>query len=181
MSAHGQLTSATAGSITGELNDQSYDVYYDHGQVAEFVGKIVVSLDEELTKKKAISQLDIAVVERETNKAIALIEIEETTNNPKTLIGDLLAMLMGNAAYCPGKKKVDVDEWTSLIVSGKGSGHEEKNRYILDMANLTWSALGTSNCRIGKLVIETFKDKEALKAVLLVQIEAAIKRNTYKN
>ena len=181
MKTHGQLTSDTARSITGELNDLGYDVYYDHGQAAEFVGKIVVSLDEELTKKKAISQLDIAVIERETNKAIALIEIEETTNNPKTLIGDLVAVLMGNAVYCPGKKKVDVGEWTSLIVIGKGSGHEEKNRYILDMANLARSALGTSNCRIGKLVIETFMGKEDLGEVLLKQIEAAIKRNTCKN
>jgi hypothetical protein len=177
MSAHGQLTSENARSITGELNDLGYDVYYDHGVAAEFVGKIVVTMYEKLTKKNEISQLDIAVIKRETNKAIALIEIEETTKNPKTLIGDLLAVLMGNTVYCPGKKKVDVGEWTSLIVIGRGSSHEEKNQHILEMANKVMSALGTSNCRIGKLVIETFMGKEDLREVLFKQIEAAIKRN----
>ena len=174
MNPNGHLTSAAARFIAIEMDNQGYDVYYDHGQAAEFVGKIAVSIDEELHKKNEISQLDIAVVERATNKAIALVEIEETTDNPKTLIGDLFAVLMGNAVYCPGRKKVNVGDWTTLIVIGKGStGHKERKAHILKLAKSAGAAMGTNNSRVGELVIETISEDADLEELLMEQINAA--------
>lgn len=178
MNAHGQLTSAAAGCLSDQLKNQGYWVYYDHGPAAEFVGKIVVSYDENLTKKSEISQLDIAIIEKKSNKAIALIEIEESVSNQKTLIGDFFAVLIGNSIYCPGKKRVDVGEWTSLVVIRKASGHNDKNQHVLDMACNAKSVFGTNNCKIGRLVLESFNGKENLEKVLMDQIEIAIRRIT---
>lgn len=177
MNAHGQITSAVARSIKDEMNIKGYDVYYDHDKVGEFVGTIAVSIEEMLSSKKEISQLDIAVVKRNSNKEIALIEIEETTDNPKTLIGDIFAVLMGNSIYLPRRKKVDVGEWTTLIIIGKGSGHEDRNGHILKMVNNAKSALGTVNSRIGNIVIESVSANDDLEKVLMKQIDEAIRRN----
>jgi hypothetical protein len=178
MNAHGQLTSAVARSITGEMNKKGYDIYYDHDKAGEFVGTIAVSIEEMLSSKKEISQLDIAVVERISKKGIALIEIEETTDNPKTLIGDIFAVLMGNSIYLPRRKKVDVGEWTTLIIIGKGAGHEDRNGHILKMANNAKPALVTENSRIGNIVIESVSANEDLDKVLMKQINEAIRRNS---
>jgi hypothetical protein len=177
MSADGQLTSAVAKSIKKELNEKGYDVYYDHKKEDEFTGTIAVSIKEMLGREKEISQLDIAVVERDSNKVIALIEIEETTDNPKKLIGDIFAVLMGNSIYRPRGEKMDVREWTTLIIIGKGSGHEDRNRHILKMANNAKSTLGTKNSRIGNIVIEPVSPNDDLVKVLMKQINEAIYRN----
>jgi len=177
MNANGQLTSAVARSITGEMNKKGYDVYYDHDKAGEFVGTIAVTIEEKLSREKEISQLDIAVVKRNSNKVIALIEIEETTDNPKTLIGDIFAVLMGNSIYRPRREKMDVREWTTLIIIGKGSGHKDRNEHIQKMANDAKSALGTANSRIGNIVIESVSANEDLDKVLMKKIDEAIRRN----
>ncbi len=178
MSTHGQSTSAVAKSITDELNKRGFDVYYDHGKKSEFVGKIAVSIEKKLSGKNQISQLDIAVVERDTYKAIALIEIEETTDTPKTLIGDVFTTLMGNSVHLPGRKiTADVGNWTTLIILGKGVGQDKRIKQIENIVNNAKSALGTGNSRIGNIVIEFFTNYEELETVLMKKIDEAIQRN----
>jgi hypothetical protein len=177
MSTHGQLTSAAAQSIMGELNRRGYDVYYDHGKKGDFVGKIAVSINKDLGRVKEISQMDIAVINRKTNKVIALVEIEETTDNPKKLIGDIFSIIMGNSIHPPKREKVLVGEWTTLIIIGKGGGHDVRNERILKLANKAKSALGTVNSSIGNIVIESFPDSGNLEKTLMEQIDAAIQRN----
>jgi hypothetical protein len=177
MNASGQLTSAVAKSITEELNQKGYDVYYDHEKAGKFMGTIAVSIDDKLSREKEISQLDIAIVERIPNKAIALIEIEETTDNPKKLIGDIFAVLMGTSTYLPGGKPVYVGEWTTLMIIGKGPGHVDRNERIRKMANNAKSALGTVNSKIGNFVIKSFSVNDDLKKVLMEEIDEAIQKN----
>ena len=177
MSTHGQLTSAAAQSIMGELNRRGYDVYYDHGKKGDFVGKIAVSINKDLGRVKEISQMDIAVINKKSNKVIALVEIEETTDNPKKLIGDIFSIIMGNSIHPPIREKVGVGEWTTLIIIGKGTRHDERNKYILEMANNARPAMGTVNSSIGNIVIESFPDNGNLENTLMKQIDDAIQRN----
>ena len=175
----GPLTSEIAGSITREMNEKGYDVYFDHGIAGEFIGTIPVSIEKDtemLAREEEISQLDIAIVKRNANEGIALVEIEETNDNPKKLIGDIFAVLMGNSIYLPGGKKVDVGKWTTLIIIGKGAGHKNRNEYIQKMADDAKSALKTVNAGIGHIVIKSFSAKDDLKETLLEQIEEAIQR-----
>jgi hypothetical protein len=82
MSIHAQLTSATAKAITDAINKRRFDVYYDHGDpLNPLVGTIAVSIGKKLDRDNQISQMDIAVIERNSNNALALVEIEETNDS----------------------------------------------------------------------------------------------------
>jgi len=174
---HGQLTAKVAEAIRSKYFDQGYEVYYDHGEADNvFVGTIAVSIEEKLSRENEISQLDIAVVEQESKHIIALIEIEETSDKPKTLIGDVFAVLMGKSIQLPRGKKGEVGDWTTLLVVGKGKGHEERYEYILKMANKAKDVFGKGTSSIGNIVIDTFARDDELEPVLMRQIEEAIKR-----
>jgi hypothetical protein len=178
MNAHGRSTSEAAQAITIEMNKLGFDVYYDHGDPSNsFVGTIPVSTEEELTSKNQISQLDIAIVERKTHKAVALIEIEEKADIPKTLIGDVFTTLLGESVHLPIREnKAEVGNWTTLIIIGKDLGHEDRNASICNLANKVKSALGTENSKIGNIVIEAFSVNNPLKDVLMEKIKEAIQR-----
>ena len=89
MSKHGELTA----EIGKSLKLEGYDVFYDHGEPSPSVGKIVSSIDKAPAMGEELSQLDIAIIKKTTNKAVALIEIEETTDTPKTFLGDIFGIL----------------------------------------------------------------------------------------
>ena len=75
--------------IASNLDIEGYDVFYDHGDPAnENVGKIAVWYgdDEKPERDTELSQLDIAIVKKGTNKAIVLVEVEETSDRPKNPI-----------------------------------------------------------------------------------------------
>ena len=188
MNPDGQSTSNVANNIKRKLNEEGYDVYSDHGEAGEFIGTIAVSYEEKtegkLGREEEISQLDIAVMKRNANEGIALVEIEETTDNPKKLIGDIFAVLMGNSIYLPGKKKrkLDVGDWTTLIIIAEGVAHEPRNKDIQNMANCARSVFRTTNLMIGNIVIDSFsadKDLEdkCLEKVLMDKIYDAIQRD----
>ncbi len=95
MSKHGELTA----EIGAKLTFDGYDIFYDHGTSSENVGKIVSTLKKEYGRDDELSQLDIAVVEQDSDKAVLLVEIEETSDRPKTFLGDIFGVLFGNHIY----------------------------------------------------------------------------------
>jgi hypothetical protein len=177
MSTHGQGTAEVAQAITPILNERGYDVYHDHGKKGKFVGKIAISIEEKLSRENEISQIDIAIIKRDTNKIIALVEIEETTDNPKKLIGDIFTILMGCSIHLPGRKNVELGKKPTLIIIVMGTSHDEKNKYIVEKANIARSRLGTEISKIGNIVIESVSKKDNLEKILMEQIEEAIRRN----
>ena len=186
MNAQGLLTSAVAETIRVKMKKKNYDLYYDHKKDGKLTGTIAVSFEGKtkgkLGKEEEISQTDIAVVEENfrqegsLRKAIALIEIEETTDNPKKLIGDIFAALMGKSIFLPGGEEVAVGEWTTLIIIAKEVGHKHRNDYIQNMANGAKSAFGSANLKIGDIVIDYFSPDKSLEKVLTNNINEAIKR-----
>lgn len=182
MGTHGKLTAAIGAAISEEMKNKGFDVYYDHGKPGQFVGTIPISIEEELTAENQISQLDIVVVENkevDNPKTITLVEIEETSNSPKTIIGDIFTTLMGKSIHLPGRKKTaKVGSWTTLIVLCKDL--DEKDLRIMhfeNMANKAISALGMGNLTIGKVVVKGFVGEADLKVKLFEQIEFAIQGN----
>lgn len=174
--SHGQLTAQVGEKLTAHFKPLGYDVYYDHGKAGEFVGTIPISLERSLSSKNQISQLDIAVVKRE--KVIALIEIEETSGTPKTLIGDVFTTLMGDSVHLPGREiNASVGNWTTLIVLCVGKYKDERLETIKMMANKVKSAFGTGNSELGSIVIGHFSDYEELEASLKEKIGKAIQRS----
>ena len=161
--SHGQLTA----EIGKSMEFEGYDVLYDHGISSKTVGKIVSYFSDKNERGTQLSYLDIAIVKKNTNQAVALIEIEETANRPKTIIGDIFAFLIGERVVFQGKE-LEVGNSTALMVLGYSKlQHPKHNQYILEKVEKAKSALGTNNSRIGKIVIETYSDKNQLSALLL--------------
>jgi hypothetical protein len=172
MSKHGELTA----ELGENLKLEGYDIFYDHGEPSPSVGKIVSSIDKAPAMGEELSQLDIAIIEKTTNKAVALIEIEETTDTPKTFLGDIFGILMGKSISFKGNSGGwKIGNWTTLIIIGKGKNHEKRNEYIRKMALKAKSTLGTENSQIGNIVIKTFSDGEKLPALLLSVLDRVLK------
>jgi len=169
--SHGQLTA----EIGKSLEFEGYDVLYDHGVSSKTVGKIVSYFSDKNERGTQLSYLDIAIVKKNTNQAVALIEIEETANRPKTIIGDIFAFLMGERVVFQGKE-LEVGNSTTLIILGYSKlQHPKHNQYILEKVEKVKSALETKNCGIRKIVIETYSDKHKLSSLLTSLLNKAFK------
>ncbi len=171
--SHGQLTA----EIGNSLKFENCDVFYDHGVSGKSVGKIVSYFSDKMERGSQLSYLDIAIVRKNTNEAIALIEIEETANRPKTIIADIFAFLMGEKVAFQGRE-LEVGNKTILIVLGFSKvPHLKHNQYILEKVEKARSALDTKNSKIRKVLIETYSDKDNLHTLLQSLLDQAIKGN----
>ncbi len=160
---HGRLTADVADILSKHFESESFDVLSDHSLKRENVGKIVSWFGETYGRDAELSQLDIAIVEKNSSKAAALIEIEETNDRPKTFLGDVFGVLLGGHICFEGKRELLVGEWTTLIVIGKSEAcHKERNRYLQNKAMKIKSALLTGNSKIGAIVIDAFSNAEEL-------------------
>jgi hypothetical protein len=105
-----------------------------------------------------LSQLDIAVVERSSNRVLALVEIEETTDRPKTLLGDIFGVLFGEHVSFK-RTELTVGPFTTLIVAGIGDAvFEKRNQHILERAERAKPYLGTRNSAVGRIIVKVFSD-----------------------
>ena len=178
---HGPLT-AEIGQILSKVLQGKYEVFYDHGDPSKNknVGKIVSAIEKDFNRGDELSQLDIAIVKKSSNnKVSALIEIEETTDNPKTFLGDIFGLLMGN--YILFGKKHDlflVDEQTNLFVVGINKvDHKKHNDHIIEQVSHIKSKLSTNNAKTGKITIKTFSDDKNLLEKFPPMLYEALKEN----
>jgi hypothetical protein len=170
----GQLTTKMARAISQYWEPRGYYVLYDHDPSSHNVGKIVSSFGEQPPRRSTqLSHIDIALVEQSSGKVFALIEIEETTDKPKTLLGDVFGILIGEHISFGKDHPLLVDENTALFVFGKSKfSHVERNDYVLDKVKRFSSYLETGNSKITKIEIKTFSTDGELKDLLTDNIEA---------
>jgi hypothetical protein len=176
MKSHGELTAKMAQKISQDWEERAYEVLYDHGDPAnENVGKIVSWFGEDYVREAELSQIDIAIVEKSSTKAFALIEIEETTGKPKTFLGDIFGVLFGEY-ICFKRKELHIGVFTTLILVGVNkTNHRDRNEYISDQVNSIKTSLGTQNAKIGKVVVKTYVDEMELIAQLPSVLDRAFK------
>ena len=87
--SRGQLTAKMARKISAYWEEHGYSVLYDHDPSSENVRKIVSSFGEQpYGRGTQLSQVDIAIVEKSSDRVFALIEIEETSDKPETFLGE---------------------------------------------------------------------------------------------
>ncbi len=169
LKTYGQLTAKVAQNITPAMRKKGYEVIHDHGSPSDSIGKIVswYGKGEKCERETELSQLDVAIVEPNSGKAVVLIEIEETNDKPKVLLGDTLCVLMGDHICFRGRRQILVDNETTLVVLGKGdASHEERNEYLSKKVMGIKSSLSTGNSKIGSVIIRAFCDEERLHAHL---------------
>ena len=176
--SHGQLTVESAKHLQQIYQDKGYDILYDHGDWTDKnVGEIVCWYGDGKKPEweTELSQMDIAVVERVSRRAIALIEIEETNDTPKTLMGDIFCTLMGDQIHFRGSS-LQVGHWTTLMVVGFSKKPNGKRiQHILARLERVKPALSTKNSSIGHVLIKTFSDEAKLPALLLYELDKAFK------
>ena len=154
--SHGKFTA----EIARNLKFDGFNVYYDHDVASENVGKIVSAISETFGRDDELSQLDIAIVDKESKNAIVLVEVEETNDRPKNFLGDIFGVLLGKHVSFKGNK-LNVGRFTTLILAGVTKvDHDKRNEYIQEKVNNI--AISTPNGEIGNILIKTYKDDHDL-------------------
>jgi hypothetical protein len=139
-----------------------YSVVYDHGKGGkESVGVTSAYLGDHAEMDNKLSEIDIAIIERKTNKAILLIEIEESGDNPKKIIGAAMATLLADGLSSKDGQKITVDSGTTQVVLAKGEGVEHKDR-IRSMETRIKQLISmegiNKNMKIETIKLELFQD-----------------------
>lgn len=174
--SRGQLTAKMARKISPYWEEHGYSVLYDHDPSSENVRKIVSSFGEQAYGRKTqLSHVDIAIVEKSSDRVFALIEIEETTDKPRTFLGDVFGVLMGDHISFGKKRPLSVDEHTSLFVFVKTKvSRQERNKYLVEKVMNIKSGLSTGNSVIGWVDIKTFRDEKGLSVLLPFVLDRAL-------
>jgi hypothetical protein len=178
----GKLTAKMA-RILGEKFKGRADILFDLGNPktdgADKVGIIRSWFGSKLTRGSLLANLDMAVVLPKPNQVVALIEIEESAANAKTLLGDVFATLFGDHITFRGKPELKVDAQTILIVLACSSSHRQVASYLNQTlrVNPDWR---TKNSRIGRVVIDAFRTESELEEKLTNVIENALARRQSK-
>lgn len=166
--AHGRLTSEVAITLSQELASRGFDVLFDHavrGTVPpQNLGKIASWFGPEYRSFAQLGFLDIAVVSKKSEKAIVLVEIEETMDQPKVLLGDIFATLLGDGVKFQGKRDLHVGPWTTLVILGRSKlqSHRVRADFLSEQATQIKATLSTPNASIGQIVIDLFRDESDL-------------------
>ncbi len=174
---HGLLTAKVAREISPYWEERGYQVLYDHDPASDRVGKVVSSFgDLPYDRGTQLSHIDIAVVEKTDDKIFALIEIEETTDKPKTILGDLLGVLMGEQVSFGKERPLLIDEHTILLVFVKSKvSHDERNKYLREKVVRIKSNLLTANSVIERIDIKDFGEDTKLSALMQSVLDKAFK------
>ena len=176
--SHGKLTVETAQHLQDFLKNKGYAVLYDHGDSSNNnVGTIVSWYGDgkKPERETELSQLDLAIVEQSSDKVIALIEIEETNDRPKTLLGDVFSVLIGDQINFR-EKSISVGRWTTLLIVGfSKEPHVKRNQHILAKVERIKPALSSKNSSIGKVIIKTFADEAKLPALIMYELDKMFK------
>ncbi len=176
-SKHGLLTVKVAREISPYWEECGFQVLYDHDPASDRVGKLVSSFgDLPYDRSTQLSHVDIAIVEKTHEKVFALIEIEETTDKPKTILGDVLGVLMGEHISFGKERPLLIDEHTILLVFVKSKvSHDERNKYLLKKVMRIKPNLLTANSVIKRIDIKNFSEDAELSALLPSVLDRAFK------
>jgi hypothetical protein len=165
-----------------KLSDREVDVLFDHGDPAvdrpDCLGKIASWFGSHLSLATRLALLDIDVVQRDTNAAAALIEIEETTATPKVLLGDLLGTLLGDHVTFHSTHHLEVGPGTTLIVLVRARS-EPKRRQTAELAGRVRDLqphLRSGNAAIGRVVVRPYAGADELAELVERLVREALDR-----
>ncbi len=177
MKRHGEITAQMGELLARSLKGRGYVVHYDHGVTGEDVGTIVSWFEgkEGDGRESGLSQLDIVILDERTKKAVLLMEIEETSDRPKAILGDLFATLLGDGIRFSGYTDIEVDQHTILlVVTTSRFGRDAVDEYIEEKVNAVKAGLETRNSQIGEAFIWAFANSEELEERLPSEVEQLI-------
>lgn len=177
----GELTARVADSLQKEFEKKGFLVIHDHRlgniETTDNLGKLRTWFGETPKRETLLADLDIAIISTD-GKVVALIEIEETTDKPKVILGDMLAILLGSGISFKDKHDFQIREWTMLIVMSRDrhQSHQLRDEFLSNHINSLKSNLDTPNAKIGRIIVDSFEDEKQLREKLEQHITKAISR-----
>ncbi len=173
---HGEITAALGKelSTSSELAKLGYALVYDHGKGgADDVGVTSAWIGDEKKKDNRLAEIDIVVYGMQWNKARLLIEIEESGDNPKKIIGAAMATLFGEKISSSGREDLQIGRWTTLLVLAKGEGgaHLERTRLIEEKINDLLREEGINKMKIGAVKLVLFQHEDDLKPMIIEMLK----------
>ncbi len=176
---HGEITAALGKELnnSSELAKLGYAVIYDHGKGgADDVGVTSAWIGEEKKRDNRLAEIDIVVYGMQGNKARFLIEVEESGDNPKKIIGAAMGTLFGEKISSAGQEDLQIGRWTTLLVLAKGEGdaHLDRTRLIEDRINDLLRVEGINKMKIGAVKLVLFQHEDDLKPVIVEMVKSEI-------
>ncbi len=183
--AAGEMTARAARRLE-VLAGSKFDVLFDHGDkvqdAPDRLGRTVSWFGSAHTQESELAMVDIALVSPRTQEALLLVEVEESSDNPKTLLGDALGTLLGAHLTFQGRCDLQVGPATTLAILARvgKQAHGRRTAYLQRQLSLLRNSLATPNARIGHIVVDTFVDEGELGHKLSELAKAAIARDEVK-
>ncbi len=153
--------------------ERGYYILHDHdltgGMIVSWFGKSPYGQNTQL------NDIDIAIVEKTSERILALIEIEETTDKPKTLLGDVFGILTGQYVSYGNEHPLIVDEHSGLFVFGfvaekSRLAHEDRFSYLREQIKRVNFNDKTGNAKVENIEIKAFSSAEELREMLTAGI-----------
>ena len=166
--ADGELTAKAARELAKRIPYPGFDVLFDHGDTSidppERVGNISSWFGHQYSSKSQLALLDIAVVDRHHDRAVVLVEIEETSSNPKVAIGDAFATILGDHITFQGTRHLSVGDSTALFVLFKDGDLAQQRRldYLQHQIARLSKCAKSGNSVIAQIKFDFFQAEEDL-------------------
>ena len=178
----GELTAKAARELAISIQYPNFDVLFDHGDTSidppDQVGNISSWFGDEYSSKSQLALLDIAVVDRHSDRAIVLVEIEETSSNPKVAIGDAFGTIFGDHITFQGTRHLSVGDSTALFVLLKDGDRAQHKRldYLQNQIARLSKCAKSGNSVIGQIIFDFFKSEEDLSRKLHEFVKKCLSR-----
>jgi len=178
-----RYTVPAAKHLRSFIINTGFDIVFDHGDATESQ-EIVAWFGERYEppyRPKQLAHLDIFIFDPATAHIIALVEIEDTTHNPKTLIGDLIAPQIADGIALGTKAIYTIGSPTSLIIFANFKSSVDQDKYQKRIEhiqqNIAMSPPFTqrTNQPFCKCILDSFTNQEELNYKLGEYIQKAIK------
>jgi len=169
-----QYTVPAAQQLHWLLKDTALQVVYDHGGASES-SKIVVWYGEQYTapfRPKQLTHPDIVIANPALLQIVALIEIEDTTHEPKTLLGDVIATVLGRGVAIGEQTKWQIGPWTTLLVfaymkdTARQSLYSSRIHYLQEQIHHLLPYMQTNNAGIHRVILDSFVTQTELNTKL---------------
>ena len=139
---HGRYTAEVGCKLYTRYNGKKYHIYYDHGKgetrtqntckPTPYFGDF-----KDYSKETTLSNVDIVVLDEKKDKVLLLVEIEESGNNPKKVLGDIGAILISDGLMILDNKKREFHSYCSKVkyILGIKTRTEAQNKKITGICN----------------------------------------------
>lgn len=179
--AGGQIFTAPGAKRLAQFYEQTrspYTVYFDHDKVGHRLYCWYGQSYQTPYSLRHLAHVDMVVADPQTRAVHQIVEVEDSSSRPKTLIADVMAVLLGDGMAFDGSHDWRIGPWTSLIVlayhaSPPTPEYLARIQHIEQRLNGLLPHLDTGNARLGKIELSLFADLDGLTRYLQARGQSA--------